>query len=159
MDKKTYIKFAEGCIKNLDEIIERYKMISDMFLPEVVEDCFEVSEEMPTELIIESNKKMIGDSIIHLENFKKLIQDQIKVLNDYYSNLIPTDYELTMQSVEQGRIAAVQGIENLERQAEPLKKKLISTIKLADGEDFSKENSEYKIIDEIENNNGRHYVN
>ncbi len=104
-----------------------------MFYLEAVEACFEASENMTPEFIIEQNKKLIAEIIAKINDFKNLVKQQLQLLTNNSNELIDCDFDLVQISVEEGMRAAIEGIDNFEKQVLPLKNFVLKSINFADG--------------------------
>lgn len=103
--------------KVLDDCIVRLNEVSCLFLPEVVEACFDLPADVSADWIISSNKQMIEDMIKSIFLFKSQYVLAPKKAFEVGSDKTYFPFALLDRNIEYAKI----GVERLEAQTQVLK--------------------------------------
>ena len=105
--------------KELDQIAKRYWDIYELFSPEVVSVCFEISPEFSIDDIVRLNQEMISDNVTKIEDFKKAIIEQIKQFSSSSPDVLVGN--VPKSQIDEAVESASIGASRLEEQTEPMK--------------------------------------
>ncbi len=125
MTIKEAIDYLNKKRKELDKILSRYWAVYELFSPDVVSACFEISPEFPADKIIELNQNMIAGNVTKIEEFKDAIIAQIKEFSRCMSPEIVIA-GVPKQSIDEAVENASFGAGNLESQIEPMKRYMLT---------------------------------